>query len=90
MQYLVQRVGLVFLFFFDGFFEVLLNVHLSISILMRKSLFYSKFISCFYMFRAHVFIIRRSKLYYTASGITTLNQVSGLNLLKYHSINMSK
>ena len=33
--------------------------------------FYNKFISCLYMFRAHVLIIRRSKLYYTASGIIT-------------------
>jgi len=28
-------------------------------------------------------------LYYTASGIITLKQVSGLKLLKYNSINMS-
>ena len=35
-------------------------------------LFYNKFISCLYMFRAHVLIIRRSKLHYTASGIITL------------------
>jgi len=41
-------------------------------------------------FEHHVFIIRRSKLYYTASGIITLKQVSGLKLLKYKSINMSK
>jgi len=34
------------------------------------------------MFRAHVFIIRRSRLLYTASGIITLKQVSGLKLLK--------
>jgi len=33
--------------------------------------FYNKFISCIYMFQAHVLIIRRSKLYYTASGIFT-------------------
>ena len=33
-----------------------------------KFLFYIKFISCHYMFRAHVLIIRRSKLHYTASG----------------------
>ena len=39
--------------------------------LMHKILFYSKFISCPYMFRAHVPIITRSKLYYTASGIIT-------------------
>jgi len=31
--------------------------------------FYNEFISCLYMFRAHVLIVRRSKLYYTASGI---------------------
>jgi len=30
-----------------------------------------KFISCLYMFRAYVVIIRRSKLHYTASGIIT-------------------
>jgi len=29
------------------------------------------FISCLYTFRAHVLIIRRSKLHYTASGIIT-------------------
>ena len=33
--------------------------------------FYNKFISCLYMFRANVLIIRRSKLHYTASGIIT-------------------
>ena len=33
--------------------------------------FYNTFISCFNMFRAHVLIIRRSKLHYTASGIIT-------------------
>ena len=38
---------------------------------MYKILIYNKFISCLYMFRAHVLIIRRSKLYYTASGIIT-------------------
>ena len=41
-----------------------------------------KFISRLYMFRAHVLIIRRAKLYYTVSGIITLKQVSGLKLLK--------
>ena len=34
------------------------------------------------MFRAHVLIIRMSKLHYTASGIITLKQVIGLKLLK--------
>ena len=33
-------------------------------------MFYNKFISCLYMFRAHVLIIR-SKLHYAASGIIT-------------------
>jgi len=56
-------------------FDVLLTVHVSIFIsvtnLMQKVLFYNKIISCLYMFRAHVLIIRRSKLHYTASGIIT-------------------
>ena len=30
------------------------------------------FISSLYMFRAHVLIVRRAKLYYTVSGIITL------------------
>jgi len=38
---------------------------------MHKILFYHKCISCLYMFRAHVVIIRKSKLYYTASVIIT-------------------
>ena len=33
-------------------------------------------------FEHHVLIVRRSKLYYTTSGIITLKQVSGLKLLK--------
>ena len=39
--------------------------------LMRKICFTASFISCLYMFRANVLIIRRSKLHYTASGIIT-------------------
>ena len=39
-------------------------------------------ISCLYIFRAQVLIVRRPKLYYTAFGIITLKQVSGLKLLK--------
>ena len=39
--------------------------------LMHKICFTISFISCLYMFRAHVFIIRWSKLRYTASGIIT-------------------
>ena len=42
-----------------------------------KFLFYNKFISYFYMFQAHVLIIRRSKLHYTASGIITPNRCDG-------------
>jgi hypothetical protein len=38
---------------------------------MHKICFKISFISCLYMFRAHVLIIRRSKLHYTASGIIT-------------------
>ena len=42
----------------DFFFNVLLTVHLSIFILVinqldARNLFYSKFISCLYMFRVH-------------------------------------
>ena len=39
--------------------------------LMHKICFTISFISCLYMFRAHLLIIRRSKLHYTASGIIT-------------------
>ena len=39
---------------------------------MHKICYTISFISCLYMFRAHVLIIRRSKLHYTASGIITL------------------
>jgi len=39
--------------------------------LMHKICFTVSFISHLYMFRAHVLIIRRSKLHYTASGIIT-------------------
>ena len=57
-------------------FDVLVTVHLNIFISVinqidAQNLFYNKVISCLYMFRAHVLIIRGSKLYYTASGIIT-------------------
>ena len=47
------------------------NTHLSqySTNLMNKICFKISFISCLYMFRAHVLIIRRSKLHYTASVI---------------------
>jgi len=35
-----------------------------------QNLFHNKFISCIYMFRPHVLIIRMSKLHYTASSET--------------------
>jgi len=44
---------------------------LVINQLDAQNLFYNKFISSLYMFRAHVLIVRKSKLYYTASGIIT-------------------
>jgi len=57
---------------------------------MHKILFYNKFIiyasTCF---EHYALIISGSKLYYKASGIVTLKQVSGLKLLKYNFINMS-
>jgi len=55
-------------------FDVLLTVNFIMFILVinqldAQNLFYNKFLSCLYMFRAHVFFVRRFKLYYTASGI---------------------
>jgi len=53
--------------------EELCNMYLSqyLTDLMHKICFIISFISCLYMFRAHVLIIGRSKLHYTASGIIT-------------------
>ena len=50
-----------------------ISVYLSqyLTNLMHKICFTISFISCLYMFRAYVLIIRRSKLHYTASGIIT-------------------
>ena len=50
-----------------------ISVYLSqyLTNLMHKICFTISFISCLYTFRAHVLIIRRSKLHYTASGIIT-------------------
>ena len=71
-------------------FETQINLSQYLTNLMHKICYTVRFISCLYMFRAHVLIIRRSKLHYTASGIITLKQVSDLKLLKYNSINMNK
>jgi len=53
----------------------MLTVHLSIFISVINKLDAQSFCftisSCLYMFRAHVLIIRRSKLHYTASIIIT-------------------
>ena len=38
---------------------------------MHKICFTISFISCLYMFRTHVLIVRKSKLHYKASGIIT-------------------
>ena len=46
-------------------------IYLNIDQLDVLNKFYNEFISCLYMFRAHVLIVRRSKLYYTVSGIIT-------------------
>ena len=57
------------------FFNILLTVHLNIFVYEYQpsccTKFYNKYISSLYMFRAHVLIVRRAKLYYTVSGIIT-------------------
>jgi hypothetical protein len=74
------------------FFDVLLTVHLSIFISVINQLdaqnfcFTISFISCLYMFRAHVLIMRRSKLHYTASGIIT--HIGGLLMMSTCARNM--
>jgi hypothetical protein len=77
----------------DIFFDVLLTVHFSIFILVinqldAQNLFFNKFISCLYIFRAHVLIIRRSKLYYTASGIITPVGGRPMHRLRKCSLNL--
>jgi len=59
------------------FFDVLLTVHFSIFMLVINQLDVQNFCSTISLFHAstcfehHVLIIRRSKFYYTASGIIT-------------------
>jgi len=48
------------------------TVSLYLTKFMHKICFTISFISCLYMFGAHVLIIKKSKLHYTASGIITL------------------
>jgi len=70
------------------YFDVLLTVqHLSIFILVLTKLMHNIYfsLSLFHAstwFEDLVLIVRRSKLYYTASGIITLKQVIGLKLPK--------
>ena len=72
---------------YSKYFDVLLTVHLIIILAIKQKCTNSCFIiSLLYSstcFEHYVLIIRKSKLYYTASGIITLKQVSGLKLLKY-------
>ena len=64
---LVQHLQLVLIFY-----RPCISISLFISINQLDALnFYNKFISSLYMFRAHVLIVRRPKLYYTTSGIIT-------------------
>ena len=78
----LKQLKLLLLFFFLYFADRASQyIYLNINQLDALN-FYNEFISCLYMFRAQVLIIRRPKLYYTASGIITLKQVSGLKLLK--------
>ena len=71
----ILRIHLYFFFVFV--FDVLLTVHLSIFILVINQLDAQNFcftISLFHAstcFEHHLLIIRRSKLYYIASGINT-------------------
>ena len=76
--------------------QPLVCLHLSIFIsvfnqLHAQNLFHNEFnFMPLHVSSTVVLIIRRSKLHYTASGIITLKQMSGLKLLKYNSINRSK
>ena len=63
--------------------KIYLNINQLDALNFIMSLFHAS--TCF----EHVLIVRRSKLYYKASGIITLKQVSGLKLLKYNSISMN-
>jgi len=74
-------------------FDVLLTVQLSIFTLVvnqldAQNLFYNKFISCLYIFRAHALIVWSSKLYYTASGINTPIGGRPVHRLRDDSLNL--
>jgi len=70
-----------------------ISVYLSqyLTNLTHKICFTISFISCLYMFQAHVLIITRSKLHYTASGIITLktselSKITKIQFYKYEQI----
>jgi len=78
-------------------FDVLLTVHLSIFMSVINQLdaqnfrFTISFISCLYMFRAHVLIIRRSKLHYTAlwchhTETSEWSKITKIQFYKYEQI----
>ena len=83
----VEKIKTHILFFFT-FCWPCIAVYLSqyLTNLMHKICFTISFISCLYMFRAYVLIIKRSKLHYTASGIITpigVKQILCIKLVKY-------
>ena len=67
------------------FKRIYLNINQLDALNFIMSLFHAS--TCF---EHHVLIVRRSKLYYTATGIITLKQVSGLKLLKITKIQFYK
>ena len=75
------------------FFDVLLTVHLSIFILvltnlMHKICFAVSLFHASTCFEHHVLIVRRSKLYYTASGIITPVGGRPVHRLREDSLNL--
>jgi len=76
------------------FFYVLLTVHLSIFISVINQIDAKNFCFTISLFHASTCFEHMcsssggQNLHYTASGIITLKQVSGLKSLKYNSINM--
>ena len=65
-----EAIIITYSFFLYIYFADRASLYIYLNIKQLDALnFYNKFISCLYMFRAHVLIVRRSKLYYTASGI---------------------
>ena len=82
----VRHVSWSFIFFVLTFGWPCISVYLSqyLTYVMHKICFTVSFISCLYMFRARVLIIRRLKLHYTASGIITPSFISCLYMFRAH------